>query len=304
MAYTKLFNSIITSTIWMEDDRTRIVWITMLACADKNGEVQASIPGLARIAGVPIDDCRAAISKFLSPDLDSRTKDDQGRRIEEMQGGWSLLNFRKYREMASKEESQAKESDRKARYREGLRRNAKAECPAIVPIVPCVSTVYQHIAEAEADTEADTDSKAKASTKAKTTARPLTSRRNLSAEFEHPRFDVPTSWHLRRVKDISEGEAGMTAFYQWLSARVDRTNEDTIVAGVEHGRFVWLDRCFADWMLSTRKAPARLDTFAESQKRRQEELEANYDPRFEGLTMREKVELAKRLQAEEAEQVP
>jgi hypothetical protein len=136
----------------------------------------------------------------------------------------------------------------------------------------------------------------------KTTARPLTARRNLNAEFEHPRFDVPTSWHLRHVKDISEGEAGMMAFYSWLSDRVDRTNEDTIVAGVEHGRFVWLDRCFAEWMLSTRKAPARLDTFAESQKRRQEELEANYDPRFEGLTVREKVELAKRLQAEGAGQ--
>lgn len=82
--YTKLFNSIVTSTIWTEDDKTRIVWITMLAIADKNGEVQGSIPGLARIAGVAVDDCRIAIGKFLSPDLDSRTKDDEGRRIEEI----------------------------------------------------------------------------------------------------------------------------------------------------------------------------------------------------------------------------
>lgn len=165
MAYTKLFNSIVTSTIWMEDDRTRIVWITMLACADKHGEVQASIPGLARLAGVPVEDCRAAIGRFLSPDLDSRTKDDQGRRIEGIDGGWSLLNFRKYREMASKEESQANETARKARYREGLKRNGKAsECPAVVPFVPSLSTVNPHIAEA--DTDADTDTKAKAATTA------------------------------------------------------------------------------------------------------------------------------------------
>ena len=161
MAYTKLFNSIVTSTIWMEDDRTRIVWITMLACADKNGEVQASIPGLARIAGVPVEDCRAAIGRFLSPDLDSRTKDDQGRRIEEIDGGWSLLNFRKYREMASKEESQANETARKARYREGLKRNGKASgCPAVVPFVPSLSTVNPHIAEADADTDTKADTKA------------------------------------------------------------------------------------------------------------------------------------------------
>ena len=152
MSYTKLFNSIVTSTLWMEDDRTRIVWITMLAIADKNGEIQASVPGLARLAAVPLDDCRAAITKFLSPDLDSRTKDDQGRRIEEIDGGWALLNFRKYREMASKEESQASEASRKARYRAKMARNVP-KCPANVPRVPPVSTLNPHIAEAEAEAD-------------------------------------------------------------------------------------------------------------------------------------------------------
>jgi len=147
MAYTKLFNSIVTSTIWMESDQARIVWITMLAIADKNGEVQASIPGLARVAGVSVEDCRTAMAKFLSPDLDSRTKDDEGRRIEEIEGGWSLLNYRKYREMASKEDSQAAEAKRKARYRAKLARNVP-KCPTPVPPT---STVDPHMAEAEAD---------------------------------------------------------------------------------------------------------------------------------------------------------
>jgi hypothetical protein len=129
----------------------------MLAVADKNGEIQASIPGLARIAGVPVDDCRLAIAKFLSPDLDSRTKDDEGRRIENIDGGWSLLNFRKYREMASKEDSQSQEAARKARYRAKLARN-NTQCPANVPNVPNVppvSTLNLHIAEAEAEAEAE-----------------------------------------------------------------------------------------------------------------------------------------------------
>ena len=155
MAYTKLFNSIVTSTIWTEDDRTRIVWITMLAIADKNGEVQASVPGLARLAGVPVEDCRKAITRFLSPDLDSRTKDDEGRRIEIIEGGWSLLNFRKYREMASREDMQASEAERKARYRAKLARNVP-KCPGSVPVV---STPTLHIAEAEAEAEAKADLK-------------------------------------------------------------------------------------------------------------------------------------------------
>lgn len=130
MGYTKLFSSIITSTIWSEDDRTRIVWITMLALADKNGEVQGSVPGLARMACVPVEDCRASLQKLMSPDPDSRTKDDEGRRIEEIDGGWSIINFLKYRELASREETRASESLRKARYRD---RKMKAKCPGHVP---------------------------------------------------------------------------------------------------------------------------------------------------------------------------
>lgn len=124
MAYTKLFSSIITSSIWSEDDRTRIVWITMLAMADRNGEVQGSIPGLARVAGVPVDACRKAIDTFLAPDPDSRTKDDEGRRIEAIEGGWLLLNHAKYRDMATDEDRKRKDAIRQQRAREKKSRNS------------------------------------------------------------------------------------------------------------------------------------------------------------------------------------
>lgn len=123
MAYTKLFNSIVTSTIWLEDDRTRIVWITMLAMADKNGEVPGSVPGIARIAGVPTEDCRTAINKFLAPDPDSRTKTDEGRRIEEIDGGWVIINHTKYRNLASDSDRKEKAAIRQRRKRDTVRRN-------------------------------------------------------------------------------------------------------------------------------------------------------------------------------------
>lgn len=146
--------------------------------------------------------------------------------------------------------------------------------------------------------EGNSSSSSSSSVKTKTTA-VLTTRRNLSAEFEHPRFDVPTSWHLRHVKDLSDGEAGMLNFYRWLAARVDRTNEDTIVPGVEHGRFVWLDRCFTEWSASRRTASPS-DALVEATKRRQAEMEAKHDPRFDGLTLKEKFALAKELREAEA----
>jgi hypothetical protein len=157
MAYTKLFSSIITSTIWSEDDRTRIVWITMLALADKNGEVQGSIPGLARLADVPVEDCEKAVAKFLSPDPYSRTKDDEGRRIEEIDGGWHLLNHGKYRDMASRDEQKEADRIRKARYRDRLKRNGKQ--PDMSQNVRDMShDVPETLHIAEADSEADSES--------------------------------------------------------------------------------------------------------------------------------------------------
>jgi len=150
--YTKLFNSIVTSTIWTEDDKTRIVWITMLALADQNGEVHSSIPGLARLSAVPIADVERALEKFVSPDAYSRTPDNEGRRIAKIDGGWELLNHAKYRRMASKEDSKAASAERVRRHRA---RNADVtECNG--DVTPCNApvTVGRDIAEAEA--KADT----------------------------------------------------------------------------------------------------------------------------------------------------
>ena len=117
MPYIKLFQSILTSTIWNESNEDRIVWITLMALADKHGEIQGSIPGIARMANVDIDKCRSAFDKFLSEDPDSRSKTAGGRRLEVIDGGWALINHQKYRAMASKEDEKVKTSERVARHR-------------------------------------------------------------------------------------------------------------------------------------------------------------------------------------------
>lgn len=111
MSFTKLFSSITASTIWVAPSNTRVVWITMLAMADHAGRIHASIPGLANIARVPLEDCHAALDMFMAPDIYSRTTDNEGRRIESIPGGWRLLNYTKFREM--KDEESQKEAKRK-----------------------------------------------------------------------------------------------------------------------------------------------------------------------------------------------
>lgn len=118
--FVKLFGSILASTVWMEDPETKVVWITMLAMADAKGYVGGSVPGLAKMAGVERAATERALEKFLSPDPDSRSKEHEGRRIVEAEGGWKLLNYAKYREARDEEtrREQFRASKRRARARE------------------------------------------------------------------------------------------------------------------------------------------------------------------------------------------
>lgn len=119
----------------------------MLAMADHAGRVWASIPGLANRARVSVEAAEAAIKSFLSPDPYSRTKDFEGRRVEEIDGGWRLLNHAKYR--AIRDQESIKESKRT------YINNKRAEQRRIKSLQSNGVDRGRHIAEA--DTEADTD---------------------------------------------------------------------------------------------------------------------------------------------------
>lgn len=117
IGYTKLFGKILKSSIWNEDDKTRLVWITMLALAGPDGVVIGNPGSLARDANVPEDATRRALEKFLAPDADSGTPDDDGKRIERVDGGWRLLNHAKYKAMMSQEHRAAYKAAKARQYR-------------------------------------------------------------------------------------------------------------------------------------------------------------------------------------------
>ncbi len=154
--YTKLFNSILHSTIWSESLETKIVWITMLAMCDKDGAVYAAIPGLARTAGVTVEQTDAAIARFQQPDKYSRTPDFEGRRIEPIKGGWRLLNHAAYRELMN--EDDRREYNRLAKQKERDRkRQNESNLSAKSLTVNDKSVVSAHT---DTDTDTDTDTEA------------------------------------------------------------------------------------------------------------------------------------------------
>jgi hypothetical protein len=144
--FVKLYGSITTSSVWSEPSDTRVVWVTMLAEADADGIIGASLPGLARVANVSLEAAQTAIDTFLAPDPYSRTPENDGRRIEVVDGGWRLLNHKKYRDMRTP--SQVAEAERKAAYRARSKGGTVPECPGTAPEI-------QTEAEAEAYTETE-----------------------------------------------------------------------------------------------------------------------------------------------------
>ncbi len=152
LTFTKLFSSITESTIWSEPDHVRILWITMLAMADKYGRVWGSVPGLANRARLNVPQTEDALGRFQQPDKYSRTPDNEGRRIEVMDGGWRLLNHGKYREIRDQEA--IKESKRKyINARRAKEREAKRL--GVTPVDGGVEKVERGRPNAEASTDTE-----------------------------------------------------------------------------------------------------------------------------------------------------
>lgn len=134
--YTKLFSSILSSSIWCEDAATKVVWVTLLAMADQHGEVQASMPGLARFAGVSLEEADRAMEVFMAPDEHSRTEDHEGRRVERIQGGYRLLNHAHYRHLGSADQKREADRERQRRRRAGEAAIDSADEPTPKPKLP------------------------------------------------------------------------------------------------------------------------------------------------------------------------
>lgn len=149
--FTKLHSGIIYSSIWEEDNYTRILWITMLAMSNSTGEVIVAPKRLYKVANIPADKCRLALKKLSSPDADSRTSDNEGRRIEKIQGGWLILNYFKYR--ATPDVEKRRQQNREAKRRERMRKTGVSA--SVSKRQHDVSNVSQnqHIAEAEAEAD-------------------------------------------------------------------------------------------------------------------------------------------------------
>jgi hypothetical protein len=121
--FAKVFEQILDSSI-ASDWQIRHVFEDFLKLARKVGSdwiVDMTPDSISRRTGVPLDIVERAITNLESPDTQSRTPDHDGRRLirldEHRSWGWIIVNYQKYREIASKEMVRMSEAERKKEYR-------------------------------------------------------------------------------------------------------------------------------------------------------------------------------------------
>jgi hypothetical protein len=115
--YVKLFASILDSSVWCEPKDVRVLWVSMLAMADRDGIVRASPPGLARRANLTSEECAKALLVLEAPDPISSSQEHEGRRVEPFPGGWTIFNYPLYRDLADADTRRIQTRDAVRRHR-------------------------------------------------------------------------------------------------------------------------------------------------------------------------------------------
>ncbi len=86
------------SSLWVKESKeTRLVFLTLLMMKNSEGQISASVVGLADRAKVTVDECKASLKILLAPDPDDTSKVEEGKRIREIPGGWEIVNHDLYR---------------------------------------------------------------------------------------------------------------------------------------------------------------------------------------------------------------
>ena len=160
--YVKLFASILDSSVWAEPVAVRVVWVAMLAMADRDGFVRASPTGLARRANVDPKSCHDSVATLEAPDPESSSQEWDGRRVERVAGGWQILNYAAYRTLADADirRQQVKEAVRRHRARKAsvIISNPESITESRHHHDTNVSQCKQPYPQAEAEAEAEANS--------------------------------------------------------------------------------------------------------------------------------------------------
>lgn len=204
--YVKLFTSIYQGTLRGKSN-CLLVFTNLLAHADAYGIVDVHPRAIAEEVGLTVEQVRTALVELESPDPESRSPEEDGRRIvltdEHRAWGWRIVNYVKYRSIRSEEER--REQNRLAQER--FRNKSK-------PPSATVSQAKPRSAHAEADAEEDLKAEREAQS-----AHTLPPKYLEHIKTNRPELDANFVWG-KFVEHKQEKQRTMTAWKNWVASEV------------------------------------------------------------------------------------
>ena len=122
--YAKVFSSLFDGSLRGHSDEI-LVFVNLLSHADAFGIVDRHWRAISDETGLSHERVKVAITALESPDAESRTPTEEGKRIVHLDAhrdwGWRIVNHAKYRDLCSKEQN----AERQRRFREHQKGNVE-----------------------------------------------------------------------------------------------------------------------------------------------------------------------------------
>ena len=119
--YGKIHDTIYEGTL-AEDWRALITFQQMLILCDADGNIDMTPRAISRRTGIPIDHIEAGIKVLEAPDPESRSSNEQGRRIirldDHRDWGWFIVNHAEYRAIKNAQDRREYKTRKQREYRE------------------------------------------------------------------------------------------------------------------------------------------------------------------------------------------
>tara|TARA_R110000868_G_scaffold77797_2_gene222559 strand:+ start:2501 stop:3271 length:771 start_codon:yes stop_codon:yes gene_type:complete len=148
--YGKLFAQMYDGTLGTRGPwQALVTFQQLIILADQDGVVDMTAEAISRRTTIPLEIVRLGIAALEEPDPDSRTPDEEGRRIlrlsDDRGWGWSVVNYDKYRKIRTAEDRR----EYMRLYQQARRASEKGEA------VNSSTTRKQNKPIVEVDAEAD-----------------------------------------------------------------------------------------------------------------------------------------------------
>ena len=125
--YGKIFESMYEGTLYGQWEAL-VTMQQLIVLADQHGVIDMTPPAISGKTSIPLDIIEKGLAILSAPDPYSRTPGDDGIRIRLMDGhrpwGWEIVNYKKYRDMVSREDRREYQKQYQRQYRVNKRKQS------------------------------------------------------------------------------------------------------------------------------------------------------------------------------------